>query len=111
MSNCAKLRFGLLSATVLTSAVLAMPARAQDEPAAAATYDGDAIIVTGTRRSTTILNTPINISAVSTEDIEREHIDDVRDLADFTPGLTISDTGPRSTGTIVMRGLQCVRYE
>ncbi|MBB6124041.1 outer membrane receptor protein involved in Fe transport [Sphingobium subterraneum] len=29
----------------------------------------------------------------------------MRDLADFTPGMTISDTGPGSTGTIVLRGL------
>jgi outer membrane receptor protein involved in Fe transport len=50
-------------------------------------------------------NAPINIAAVSSEQIQREHIDDVRDLAAFTPGLTISDTGPGSTGTIVMRGL------
>jgi outer membrane receptor protein involved in Fe transport len=32
-------------------------------------------------------------------------VDDVRDLADFVPGITISDTGPRSTGSIVLRGL------
>ncbi len=30
----------------------------------------------------------------------------MRDLADFTPGMTIADTGPRSTGTIVLRGLR-----
>ena len=67
---------------------------------------GDAIIVTGTRRSTTIMETPINISAVGAEELARQHIQDVRDLADFTPGMTISDTGPASTGSIVLRGLK-----
>jgi len=106
MTYCAKFRLGLLSATVLTSAVLAMPARAQDEPAAVYDDDDNAIIVTGTRRSTTIMDTPINISAVSGEAIEDQRIDDVRDLAAFTPGMTISDTGPRSTGTVILRGLR-----
>src|SRR6478752_1291398 len=111
MTYCAKLRLGLLSATILTGAMLAVPAYAADEAAdgaadsAVAADEGDAIIVTGTRRATTIMDTPINIAAVSSADIEAQRIDDVRDLADFTPGLTISDTGPRSTGTIVLRGL------
>ncbi len=63
------------------------------------------IVVTGTRRAVTLQNVPINISAVGGEQLERQRIDDVRDLADFTPGMTISDTGPRATGTIVLRGL------
>ncbi|WP_232492706.1 TonB-dependent receptor [Novosphingobium kaempferiae] len=98
-----KLRVGLLSATIFTGTTLAMPALAQE--AAAVSEDGDAIVVTGTRRATTIMDTPINISALGAEELKRQRVDDVRDLADFTPGLTISDTGPRSTGTIIMRGL------
>ncbi|MCB5425187.1 TonB-dependent receptor [Altererythrobacter sp. CC-YST694] len=110
MTYCAKLRLGLLSATMFTAAAFASHASAEEaetatEKTGASTY-GDEIIVTGTRRSTTIMETPINISAVSSEEIERQRIDDVRDLADFTPGMTISDTGPRSTGTVVLRGLR-----
>jgi outer membrane receptor protein involved in Fe transport len=89
---------------MFTGTTLVTPAIAQDAPAAAAS-DGDSIIVTGTRRSTTIMETPINISAIGSEELARQRIDDVRDLADFTPGMTISDTGPRSTGSIVLRGL------
>ena len=81
------------------------PAAADPAASASAGSDGDTIVVTGTRRSTTIMNTPINIQAVGSEQISREHIDDIRDLAAFTPGLTVSDTGPRSTGTVVLRGL------
>lgn len=111
MTYCAKLRLGLLSATMLTGAALATQASAQetasvDAESSAATSYGDAIIVTGTRRSTTIMDTPINISAMSADTLDEMRIDDVRDLADFTPGMTISDTGPRSTGTIVLRGLR-----
>lgn len=115
MTYCAKLRRGLLSATMFTGAALATPALAQDAnsaepstelPAVTAADYGDAIIVTGTRRATTIMDTPINISAMSAEAINQQRIDDVRDLAAFTPGMTIADTGPRSTGTIVLRGLR-----
>lgn len=107
MRYSAKLRLGLLSATMLTSGMLAVPALAQEpqEPQEAAAADADSIVVTGTRRSTTLMDTPINIAALGAEEMARQGIDDVRDLADFTPGLTISDTGPGSTGKIVMRGL------
>ncbi|PNU06794.1 TonB-dependent receptor [Novosphingobium guangzhouense] len=104
MTYRAKLRAGLLSATMITSTALAVPTMAQ-EAAASSAGEGDAIIVTGTRRATTIMDTPINISALGAEELARQRIDDVRDLADFTPGMTISDTGPGGTGSIVLRGL------
>lgn len=104
MSYRARLRTGLLSATMFTSAMLATPALAQ-EPQGASADDDSVIVVTGTRRSTTIMETPINISAVGAAELDKMRIQDVRDLADFTPGLTISDTGPGSTGAIVLRGL------
>jgi outer membrane receptor protein involved in Fe transport len=102
------MRAALLSATIFTSTMFAMPVLAQDASAAGpdtAADDADVIVVTGTRRATTIMDTPINISAIGADQIARERIDDLRDLADFTPGLTISDTGPGSTGSIVLRGL------
>ena len=102
MKNSVKIKLGLLSATAFTGVVVAAPATAQD---AVIESTGDAIMVTATRRSTTIMDTPINISAVAGEELERQRITDVRDIADFTPGMTISDTGPGSTGTIVLRGL------
>lgn len=93
----------LLGATILMG-VGTTPAFAQDA-APAADEGGDDIVVTATRRATSIQDVPINISAVGQEQLARQRIDDVRDLADFTPGMTISDTGPGSTGTIVLRGL------
>ncbi|WP_423603238.1 TonB-dependent receptor [Sphingomonas sp. MS122] len=88
---------------MFTGMAFATHASAQET---SAVTDDETIVVTGTRRSTTIMDTPINISAISGEELEQQRIDDVRDLSDFTPGMTISDTGPRSTGTIVLRGLR-----
>lgn len=93
----------LLCATMLMG-IGTTAAFAQDAPADPAA-DGEDIVVTATRRAVTIQNVPMNISAVGGEQLQRQRIDDVRDLADFTPGMTISDTGPASAGTIVLRGL------
>ena len=116
MTNSIQFRAGLMSASFLTSAIIAAPAFAQDTGAtdtnaqAAADSASDpssmpGIVVTGTRRATTLMETPINISALGAEELDRQRIDDVRDIADFTPGMTVSDTGAGSTGTIVLRGL------
>lgn len=102
MSYRAKLKLALLSATIISGA--AAPAMAQ-EPQAAADAEGDVIVVTGTRRSTTLMETPINIAAVGAEQLAEQRIDDIRDIAAFTPGITVTDTGPRGAGSIVMRGL------
>lgn len=94
----------LLGATILMG-VGTTPAFAQAAPADASEGGGNDIIVTATRRAVSIQDVPINITAVGQEQLARQRIDDVRDIADFTPGVTISDTGPGSTGTIVLRGL------
>jgi outer membrane receptor protein involved in Fe transport len=102
-------RAALLGATFLAgfsaTQAVAQTATTTSDPSAEAAGSSNEIVVTGSRRRVTLQNAPINIAAVSSEQIQREHIDDVRDLAAFTPGLTISDTGPGTTGKIVMRGL------
>jgi outer membrane receptor protein involved in Fe transport len=94
----------LLSATILMG-IGAAPAFAQDAPPEAEEGGANDIVVTATRRAVSVQDVPINISAVGQALLSRQRIDDVRDIADFTPGVTISDTGPGSTGTIVLRGL------
>jgi outer membrane receptor protein involved in Fe transport len=94
----------LLAATMLTTGFAATSASAQAVAAADADAD-DAIIVTATRRSTALLDVPINVSVIGAEQLREQRIDDVRGLAAFTPGVTIVDTGPRGTGNIVLRGI------
>lgn len=108
MTRSDRLRLAFLTATAITSVGLAAPAFAQEQLAAAdtpAAEDGNEIIVTATRRAVSLQDVPINISAISADQLKAQRVDDIRDIADFTPGLTISDTGPRGAGTIVMRGL------
>jgi outer membrane receptor protein involved in Fe transport len=100
------LRKTLLGATILMGAGMTS-ALAQAEPDSSAANEGgsDEIVVTATRRAVSIQDVPINITAIGGDQLARKRIDDVRDLAAFTPGMTISDTGAGSTGTIVLRGL------
>lgn len=110
MSTHANLKIGLLCATMMT-ATLATPAFGQENiPAAPATADDDyagqdAIIVSATRRATSLMETPVNLTAVSSEALAAERLDDVKDLGAFTPGITVIDAGPRGSANIVMRGL------
>lgn len=99
----------LLGATMLAG-VTALPALAQtaadpSDPASETAAAIDEIVVTGSRRQTTLQDAPININAVTADTIARARIDDVRSLAAFTPGMTVVDTGPTSTGTVVLRGI------
>lgn len=102
-------RNALLGATILmgatTTTAFAQDAAPSAEPQAEPSGNAGEIVVTATRRATSLQDVPINISAVGAEQLSRQRIDDIRDLADFTPGMTISDTGPGATGSIVLRGL------
>ncbi len=98
-------RTALLSATMLMG-VSAQPLLAQDAAQEAADEsDADTIVVTATRRALSLQDVPINISAIGAEELQDQRLNDIRDLGAFTPGITITDTGPRGAGTIVMRGL------
>ncbi|MCX8475759.1 MAG: TonB-dependent receptor [Sphingomonas sp.] len=104
-------RAGLLCATALVS-IVGTPALAQEAAApereassGSAPDTANEIVVTGSRRRTTLQDAPINISAVSGQMIESQRLDDIRALGNFTPGVTIADTGPASTGEIILRGI------
>ena len=109
MNNRVALRQALLCATIL-AAIAPLAAHAAEGGAEApaapeATTNEQTIVVTATRRSTSLQDVPINISAVSSQALQDQHIDDVHGLGAVTPGLTIKDNGPSGNGTIIMRGL------
>lgn len=102
-------RMDLLCATAFVS-VVAAPALAQEtgmpgQPAGSSLTAGNEIVVTGSRRRTTLQDAPINISAVSQQTMQNQRLDDIRSLSGFTPGVTVADTGPSSAGEIILRGV------
>lgn len=90
--------------TVLTSAIAA----ALSAGAALAESPLEEIVVTATRRSTTIQETPYNISAISGTSLERSGVVDFGDLLRRVPGIAYLDQGARVGGNnpnIILRGI------
>ena len=62
------------------------------------------IVVTAQKRSSTVQETPISITAVSGADLQDRGIGDVATLAAATPGVSLKSNGPGQT-EIEMRGM------
>lgn len=80
------------------------PALAQDatgKSLADAPADGDEIIVTATRRSETLSNVPIAVSAVSGEKLAQTGASDVRQLAQVAPSLLVSGATRLASALVV----------
>nr|WP_086735666.1 TonB-dependent receptor [Erythrobacter colymbi] len=84
------------------------PALAQDSaqaPAAEADeYEGNVIIVSATKRDTTIQDVPFSINAQTQEDIQRSGAVTLEDLSRNVAGLTIQNLGPGQS-QVSVRGI------
>jgi iron complex outermembrane receptor protein len=60
------------------------------------------VVVTSTRREENLSKVPISVTALTQEDMETKGIKDITDVARFTPGINIDNTG---TGNIAIRGI------
>ena len=90
--------YALLSTTALS--MISPALAAEDEAAKDDAIVIDEIMVTATRRSTTIQDVPYNISAVSGLQIENSKMLDAAELLRSIPGVAITDRGPRNAGVI-----------
>ncbi|UAJ10979.1 TonB-dependent receptor [Glacieibacterium megasporae] len=63
------------------------------------------IIVTATRRETTLQKTPIAVSAFSQATLDRQQVRDVTDLARFVPSLQFTQQGDQSAVLLTLRGI------
>ena len=61
--------------------------------------------VTATRRSGTLQEVPINISALTSDVLDQQNIEDLDGVARWVPGLTVTDQGGRNDSPIIVRGL------
>ncbi|MBV7255493.1 TonB-dependent receptor [Pacificimonas sp. WHA3] len=91
---------------LLAASAIAFSAHAQDvgEAGQEAT-DSDVIVVTATRRASTVQDVPINISAIGGVQLEERRLDNLREVARAIPGVYVVDQGSRSGTPIVFRGL------
>lgn len=99
-------RHPLALATSLCLASAALPVAAQDQdapPQSAAQLD--VITVTATRRAETVQEVPINITAVTGQEIQQQGLRNLADLVKTVPGLFLVNQGGRDTNLLVVRGL------
>ena len=83
---------------------------AQSAPPAIGTADTgvDEIVVTARRRSESVLDVPYNISVVSGQSIEDDHVLDAAELMRSVPGVSVVDRGDRNASVsngVRIRGL------
>ena len=63
------------------------------------------IVVTATRRETSMQDVPYNIAAITGDQLENQRITDLNDFARQVPGLTLTDQGSRDSDLLTVRGL------
>lgn len=63
------------------------------------------IIVTASRRETTVQELPFNISAISGDALERQRLDSLTEFSRWVPGLSVVDQGARASDLMTVRGL------
>jgi outer membrane receptor protein involved in Fe transport len=62
------------------------------------------VVVTAEKRTSTVQNTPMSITAITGDQLKAEGIDSVMGVVDSTPGLSVRTAGPGQT-ELEMRGL------
>ena len=82
----------------IANAQAADPGGAQAETAPQLTQ----IVVTATRRAEEISKVPLSVTAISQEGMDMRGIKDIQDVARFTPGIYIDNSG---TANIAIRGI------
>ncbi|MCC5863420.1 MAG: TonB-dependent receptor, partial [Gammaproteobacteria bacterium] len=91
----------LSGAVVLPCTALAQQAARTDDGASSRL---DTIVVTARRRTESLQDTPIAISAFSAADLQRQQVDDLLDLNAVVPSLAVSEITGAGVAQIFLRG-------
>jgi iron complex outermembrane receptor protein len=71
----------------------------------AAAQSLDTVQVTATKRSTPLQKTPVAISAISADTLEKEHVNNVADITKLVPGFAATTEGDHGVITLTLRGI------
>lgn len=94
-------------AAVAIAVMLGGPAGAQEAKPQAQATELQEIIVTATKRESTVHETAVSITAITGQDIAGRGVTDLDTLAQSVPGLALKSSGPGQT-EFEMRGLAAV---
>ena len=97
----ARKRYGALTAPVLC--IFGMPADAQEEAAAGGTIDE--VVVTAQRRTESIQDVPIAITAVGEQTLRDSNVKGIEDYFALTPNVSFRSDGSRDRKDLSMRGI------
>ncbi|MDX1562234.1 MAG: TonB-dependent receptor [Gammaproteobacteria bacterium] len=65
----------------------------------------DVVIVTASRRATSPLEVPFNVTVISGAELEGQRLTTLAEVARWVPGLTVIDQGARGSDLLTVRGL------
>jgi len=100
-------RSALLCGSVLAATSLSI-ANAQEGDDRRGSLGLEEIVVTATRRESTVFDVPYSISVMTGESIKRSGVQDLSDLVRAVPGIAYLEQGPRvanNNSYIILRGL------
>jgi outer membrane receptor protein involved in Fe transport len=93
-----KLRFAIMTAVATQAGILTHTASAQNAI--------EEVIVTSTRRATNVQDTPLAVSAITSEALQIQNIENTQDLTAVVPNVLIFGGGRGTTnGSFLMRGI------
>lgn len=98
----------LACSTSLSCLVFAVAANAQTAPPADAPRTVDEVIVTAQKRTQSLQDVPIVVTAVNAQQLQDAGVKDIKDLTVVTPGLTVTTTGSNTSTTARIRGVGTV---
>ena len=90
-------------AALIASGYAAGPAFSQ-EPGVRQ-VDVEELVVTASRRETTVQDVPFNIAAVSGETLDQQRLTSLVEFSRWVPGLSVLEQGARTPSLMTVRGL------
>lgn len=98
-------RLALACLTSVSVAAMATTAFAQTTPAPAAPEaETEVVVITATKRETTLQSTPIAVSVTSADTIAKAQVRDLNDIQTLVPSLRISTNQSSTNATFTIRG-------
>src|ERR1700733_2947607 len=95
----------LCGALVVSTSVLSLTAEADTQVAAPTADVGlEEIVVTAQKRSQSLSDVPVSVTALTGAELVDKGINDIQDLAKVTPGLSFVDSG-KAAPVLSLRGV------
>ena len=107
MREFPSVQFGSLLGAAALSLLITAGASAQQQTATTAEARGDSlqeIVVTATKRESTVETTPISITAITGQELQDRGITDIESIVQSVPGVSMRTSGPGQT-ELEMRGM------